>query len=132
MSALDVFKHSIAFIKRLILTELDKQGVLNTTLKTEPKKINENEIGWVLTVPAIWDFTAKQFMREAAKRVTIYIGWGRTGLEFVFIIYHPLISQCSVPSLTWFILSKNVRESRRGNQELAIQKHRQNCSQDTE
>jgi len=83
-SALDVFKHSIAFIKRLILTELDKQGVLNTTLKTEPKKINENEIGWVLTVPAIWDFTAKQFMREAAKRVTIYIGWGRTGLDFFF------------------------------------------------
>ena len=82
MSALDVFKHSIAFIKRLILTELDKQGVLNTTLEIEPKKINENEIGWVLTVPAIWDFTAKQFMREAAKRVTIYIGWGRTGLEF--------------------------------------------------
>ena len=71
MSALDVFKHSIAFIRREILKELDRQDILNTTLKTEANKILENEIGWVLTVPAIWDFTAKQFMREAAKRVTL-------------------------------------------------------------
>ena len=96
MSALDVFKHSIAFIKGELLRELKKQDILSTTLKTEPNKIKENEIGWVLTVPAIRDFTAKQFMREAAKRVTIYIRWGRTGLKCL-IIYHPPISQCSVP-----------------------------------
>jgi hypothetical protein len=94
MSALDVFKHSIAFVKGELLREMDKQGILSTTLKTQTVK--ENEIGWVLTVPAIWDFTAKQFMREAAKMVTIYIRWGRTGLKCL-IIYHPPISQCSVP-----------------------------------
>ncbi|XP_052798615.1 heat shock 70 kDa protein 12A-like [Mya arenaria] len=33
--------------------------------------IRENEIHWVLTVPAIWDNTAKQFMREAAKQAGI-------------------------------------------------------------
>jgi hypothetical protein len=74
MSALDVFKHSIAFVKGELLREMDKQGILSTTLKTQTVK--ENEIGWVLTVPAIWDFTAKQFMREAAKmgvRVACFI-----------------------------------------------------------
>ncbi|XP_052793952.1 heat shock 70 kDa protein 12A-like [Mya arenaria] len=33
--------------------------------------IRENEIHWVLTVPAIWDNAAKQFMREAAKQAGI-------------------------------------------------------------
>jgi hypothetical protein len=31
--------------------------------------IEENEITWVLTVPAIWRESAKQFMREAANAV---------------------------------------------------------------
>lgn len=33
--------------------------------------IQEDEIQWVLTVPAIWTDSAKQFMREAAFRVNI-------------------------------------------------------------
>lgn len=64
LPALDVFEHSISYIKRMLLNELEKQGVLN-------KAVKEREIGWVLTVPAIWDFTAKQFMREAARRAGI-------------------------------------------------------------
>lgn len=31
--------------------------------------INLREIKWVITVPAIWRNSAKQFMREAASRV---------------------------------------------------------------
>jgi len=31
--------------------------------------IKPTEIGWVLTVPAIWSDAAKQFMREAAVQV---------------------------------------------------------------
>ena len=34
--------------------------------------VNMEEILWVLTVPAIWDDTAKMFMKEAAKLVIIY------------------------------------------------------------
>ncbi len=30
-----------------------------------------NEIYWVITVPAIWDDNAKQFMREAAQKVIL-------------------------------------------------------------
>jgi len=29
----------------------------------------DNEITWVITVPAIWDNAAKQFMRDAATKV---------------------------------------------------------------
>lgn len=32
--------------------------------------IKPNEIHWVLTVPAIWNDSAKQFMRECAKEVS--------------------------------------------------------------
>ena len=42
MSALDVFKHSIAFIKGELLRELKKQGILSTTLKTQIVKENED------------------------------------------------------------------------------------------
>lgn len=30
----------------------------------------ENDVTWVLTVPAIWDEPAKQFMEEAAEKVS--------------------------------------------------------------
>lgn len=30
----------------------------------------ENDVTWVLTVPAIWDEPAKQFMQEAAEKVS--------------------------------------------------------------
>lgn len=32
--------------------------------------IQEEDIHYVLTVPAIWDYNAKQFMREAAVKVS--------------------------------------------------------------
>jgi molecular chaperone DnaK (HSP70) len=32
-------------------------------------KIRDSDIHWVLTVPAIWNDAAKQFMREAAEQV---------------------------------------------------------------
>ena len=35
--------------------------------------IEDDEIQWVLTVPAIWTDGAKQFMREAAIRVLLYL-----------------------------------------------------------
>ena len=36
------------------------------TMGYEP---DEKSIRWILTVPAIWDENAKQFMREAAHKV---------------------------------------------------------------
>jgi len=63
--AMKVFSESIAFIKRTLLQYLK-------TWKTDReshKAITKKDIRWVLTVPAIWDEEAKQFMRKSAEEV---------------------------------------------------------------
>ncbi|XP_062618636.1 heat shock 70 kDa protein 12B-like [Saccostrea cucullata] len=61
MVALDVFSAVIKFLRdHLLLTENEKGT-----------GIQETDIGWVLTIPAIWDYPARQFMREAAVRAGI-------------------------------------------------------------
>ncbi|XP_052793927.1 heat shock 70 kDa protein 12A-like [Mya arenaria] len=45
-----------------------KDDLLRVSNDRISSTIRENEIHWVLTVPAIWDNAAKQFMREAAKQ----------------------------------------------------------------
>ncbi|XP_062593072.1 heat shock 70 kDa protein 12A-like [Saccostrea cucullata] len=58
--ALHVFSHSIEFLKKTFFDNFKKKSLQdNIDL--------DKEILWVLTVPAIWDDAAKQFMREAAK-----------------------------------------------------------------
>ena len=42
---------------------------LDDALKTKGIEIQEADIEWVLTVPAIWNDPAKQFMRQAAEMV---------------------------------------------------------------
>ena len=58
--AVDVFSKSLWFLKRHVLRHLAG------TMGYEP---DEKSIRWILTVPAIWDENAKQFMREAAHKV---------------------------------------------------------------
>ncbi|XP_021353677.1 heat shock 70 kDa protein 12A-like isoform X3 [Mizuhopecten yessoensis] len=41
------------------------------TLKTKGDLIRANEVRWVITMPAIWGDSAKQFMREAAEQAGI-------------------------------------------------------------
>ena len=36
------------------------------------QRVERDDIFWVLTVPAIWEDSAKQFMREAAVNVSYY------------------------------------------------------------
>ena len=62
MRALDIFSKSLEYLKDRALERIHKQsGVQYTT----------EEIQWVVTVPAIWKQSAKQFMREAAFEVTL-------------------------------------------------------------
>ena len=46
--------------------------------KKQLADIEDSDIKWVLTVPAIWSDPSKQFMREAAEKVSslfiIYVG----------------------------------------------------------
>lgn len=55
--AVTVFAHALKFFKDHVLDELSDQSAT---------KILEEDIQWVLTVPAIWKAPAKQFMRTAA------------------------------------------------------------------
>lgn len=58
--ALKVFSHALKFFKDHVLQELFNQSTA---------KLTEEDITWVLTVPAIWRQPAKQFMRTAAYEV---------------------------------------------------------------
>lgn len=59
--AIDVFARSLKFIKDDLVKELEKTGY----------DIEENEIQWVITIPAIWNPRSKQFMRIAAEKAGI-------------------------------------------------------------
>ncbi|XP_053374853.1 heat shock 70 kDa protein 12A-like [Mercenaria mercenaria] len=62
LPAMTVFSLSIEYLKKNALDTLNKQ--VDTRLDVD-------DIHWVLTVPAIWNDAAKQFMREAAQKVGI-------------------------------------------------------------
>ncbi|XP_069129609.1 heat shock 70 kDa protein 12A-like [Argopecten irradians] len=61
MTAMKVFTSSIGFLKDHLLQRCKTQGT----------QIEMQDIRWVLTVPAIWDDRAKQFMRECAVQAGI-------------------------------------------------------------
>lgn len=61
MKAVDVFAFSIRYLK----------DDLFETLNDAVSGLQNKDIQWVVTVPAIWDDDAKQFMREAAENVCI-------------------------------------------------------------
>lgn len=57
LPALSVFAHALRFFKELVLRQLSDQTAMT---------IHNEDIRWVITVPAIWRASAKQLMREAA------------------------------------------------------------------
>jgi molecular chaperone DnaK (HSP70) len=61
LPAKSVFSLAIEFLKKDLLEECHKQLA---------DDLSEDDIKWVLTVPAIWNDGAKQFMREAAEQVS--------------------------------------------------------------
>lgn len=60
---MDVFSISIRHLKDNMLVEMNKR-VAST--------IKEDDVDFVLTVPAIWGDAAKMFMREAAVKVKYF------------------------------------------------------------
>ena len=59
MEAMKVFSAAIGYLKEH----------LHSTCKRQLTDIEDSDITWVLTVPAIWTDPSKQFMREAAEKV---------------------------------------------------------------
>ena len=62
LPAISVFGLSIEYLS---------QDMLKTGGNTVGGGITMNDVHWVLTVPAIWSDAAKQFMREAAIKVSL-------------------------------------------------------------
>jgi len=58
--ALDVFAHALRYFRQHALQELGDQA--STALV-------DDDVRWVITVPAIWKPPARQFMRIAAMQV---------------------------------------------------------------
>ena len=58
--ALTIFTYALQYFKDHALRELSDQS--------GTRFVNE-DVRWVITVPAIWKQSAKQFMREAAYQV---------------------------------------------------------------
>ncbi|XP_056004991.1 heat shock 70 kDa protein 12A-like isoform X2 [Ostrea edulis] len=67
MLAIDIFTHSIRYLKDHFEKNLEKRD-LKKHFMSHDESIS---IMWVLTVPAIWDEPAKQFMQEAAEKAGI-------------------------------------------------------------
>ena len=59
MPAMKVFSESIRYLREQLLKECKRQST----------GVDDSDIRWVITVPAIWTDTAKKFMREAAEEV---------------------------------------------------------------
>lgn len=60
MPAVTVFAHALRYFKDHALQELSDQSAT---------RILNEDVRWVVTVPAIWKQPAKQFMRAAAYKV---------------------------------------------------------------
>ena len=58
-----VFAHALRYFKDCCLRELNEQTISSLAISPE-------HIQWVITVPAIWRQSAKQFMRHAATQVS--------------------------------------------------------------
>lgn len=59
MLAIEVFSGGIRYLKDHLFTHF----------KSRIEHLREGDIHWVLTIPAIWDETAKKFMRSCAEKV---------------------------------------------------------------
>ncbi|XP_062573871.1 heat shock 70 kDa protein 12B-like [Saccostrea cucullata] len=73
MPAIAIFTMAIKFLKEHLMETLEKVA----------DNCTEDLIQWVLTVPAIWDEGAKQFMMEAAEDVSIDFKHTMKSIEMV-------------------------------------------------
>lgn len=77
MLALKVFSHALRFFKDHCLQELSDQS---------STRIVNDDIRWVITVPAIWRQPAKQFMRQASYEVRAMLVATINKEIFIFVL----------------------------------------------
>ena len=62
MKASDIFACCIEYIKNKVFVRVEEAV----------RGLTEEQIHWMITVPAIWNESARQFMREAATKVCLF------------------------------------------------------------
>lgn len=78
MEAIKVFSSAIGYLKDQMLINCNDQLT----------GIEESDITWVLTVPAIWNDKSKQLMRETAEEVYLFLFYflSKSLLDFAIMI----------------------------------------------
>ena len=85
MKAICVFSEGICYLKNHLINALNERNSRND--------FSVQDILWILTVPAIWNDHAKQFMREAAEKVILQY-------NFIFYIF---VNHCSRSTMAGYI-----------------------------
>lgn len=99
--ALKVFSHALRFFKEHCLQELSDQS--------STRIVNE-DIRWVITVPAIWRQPAKQFMRQAAYEVRVHYPFFTYLAQEVLSVLSLLFTWLEKPSkLIMIMISYQIR-----------------------
>ena len=90
MPALSIFTHALRFFKEHALQELSDQS---------STKILNEDVRWVITVPAIWKAAAKQFMRQAAYNVSYRF------ISYIMFCFALQLMECM---LLWLIMLGSI------------------------
>ena len=72
--ALDVFAKCLEFLKKVATDAINERHLKSDKDNPGAEVMYKNsQIQWVITIPAIWSVSAKEFMRKAAyKVITIF------------------------------------------------------------
>ncbi|KAL3847873.1 hypothetical protein ACJMK2_018764 [Sinanodonta woodiana] len=105
LKALTVFSLVIDYLKRNLVDECK--------MKITTGEFEEGNIYWVLTVPAIWDDKAKQFMREAAIQAGI-------GKEHVMIALEPEAASLFCRHIPLRVMSSEIVPLNAGTRYIVI------------
>lgn len=88
-----VFSHALRFFRDTCVKELTDMAIAD-------HPITATDIQWVITVPAIWRQSAKQFMRYAANEVLEHTYYRNTILPAHFLPHTQLLSCAHTQSIT--------------------------------
>lgn len=74
LPALDVFSKTIQYLSDDMLSSVNQFLLKSPNDKKRglPNRVDETNVLWVITVPAMWTQSARRFMREAAIQVHSY------------------------------------------------------------
>lgn len=83
MKASDIFACCIEYIKNKVFVRVEEAV----------RGLTEEQIHWMITVPAIWNESARQFMREAATKVCLFSLFYQDIKKTIPFLFHTLLKK---------------------------------------